>query len=64
MRSVLAIFDEYDYDGIDLDWKYPNTEQGLEIRAIAEDLGALIVRIVTSRANSSDQRERVISPVR
>lgn len=26
-KSVLAIVDENDYDGIDLDWEYPDTEQ-------------------------------------
>lgn len=27
VKSVLAIVDEYDYDGIDLDWEYPDTEK-------------------------------------
>ena len=27
VKSVMAIVDEYDYDGIDLDWEYPDTEQ-------------------------------------
>jgi len=27
VRSVLAIVDEYDYDGIDLDWEYPDTQE-------------------------------------
>ena len=26
-KSVMAIVDENDYDGIDLDWEYPDTEQ-------------------------------------
>jgi chitinase len=25
LKSVIAIVDEYDYDGIDLDWEYPDT---------------------------------------
>ncbi|WP_152054462.1 glycoside hydrolase family 18 protein [Tautonia marina] len=28
--SVLALVDESDYDGIDLDWEYPDTEQEVE----------------------------------
>ena len=27
MNSVIAIVDEYDYDGIDLDWEYPDTPE-------------------------------------
>ena len=27
VKSVLAIVDEYDYDGIDLDWEYPDTQE-------------------------------------
>jgi chitinase len=27
VKSVMAIVDEYDYDGIDLDWEYPDTEK-------------------------------------
>ena len=27
VKSVLAIVDENDYDGIDLDWEYPDTEK-------------------------------------
>ena len=27
VKSVLAIVDEYDYDGIDLDWEYPDNKQ-------------------------------------
>jgi chitinase len=27
VKSVMAIVDEFDYDGIDLDWEYPDTEK-------------------------------------
>ena len=27
VKSVMGMVDEYDYDGIDLDWEYPDTEQ-------------------------------------
>ena len=27
VKAVLAIVDEYDYDGIDLDWEYPDTKE-------------------------------------
>ena len=27
-KSVMTIVDEYDYDGIDLDWEYPDTKTG------------------------------------
>jgi chitinase len=27
VKAVLAIVDEYDYDGIDLDWEYPDTRE-------------------------------------
>ena len=27
VKAVIAIVDEYDYDGIDLDWEYPNTKE-------------------------------------
>ena len=27
VKAVMAIVDEYDYDGIDLDWEYPDTEE-------------------------------------
>ena len=26
VKSVMALVDEYDYDGLDLDWEYPDTE--------------------------------------
>src|SRR5271163_2900301 len=27
VKAVLAIVDQYDYDGIDLDWEYPDTKE-------------------------------------
>jgi len=27
VRSVMAIVDDYDYDGLDLDWEYPDTKE-------------------------------------
>jgi chitinase len=27
VKAVLSIVDEYDYDGIDLDWEYPDTQE-------------------------------------
>ena len=27
VKAVIAIVNDYDYDGIDLDWEYPDTEQ-------------------------------------
>src|SRR5262249_28846517 len=27
VKAVMAIVDEYDYDGIDLDWEYPDTKE-------------------------------------
>jgi chitinase len=30
VKAVMAIVDQYDYDGIDLDWEYPNTKEKVE----------------------------------
>jgi chitinase len=48
-KSVMAIVDENDYDGIDLDWEYPDTEQevvGFErlTRRFRKELDAIGVR--------------------
>jgi chitinase len=62
-KSVMAIVDENDYDGIDLDWEYPDTEQeiiGFErlTRRFRKELDAIGVRkerpmFVTMAASSN-----------
>ena len=62
-KSVMAIVDENDYDGIDLDWEYPDTEQeivGFErlTRRFRKELDALGAKkgrpmVVTMAASSN-----------
>ena len=63
VKSVMAIVDENDYDGIDLDWEYPDTEHeviGFErlTRRFRKELDALGARkgrpmVVTMAASSN-----------
>src|SRR5262245_49422619 len=63
VKAVMAIVDEYDYDGIDLDWEYPDTQQeivGFErlTRRFRKDLNAMGARkgrpmVLTMAASSN-----------
>jgi chitinase len=68
VKSVLAIVDESDYDGIDLDWEYPDTEQEIvgferltrqfrkQIDAIGEKKGRRMLLTMAASANPGTLR--------
>ena len=49
MKSIMEMVDEFDYDGIDLDWEYPDTQEevvGFErlCRRFRKQLDELVVQ--------------------
>jgi chitinase len=68
VRAVLALVDEYDYDGIDLDWEYPDTEAEVagfdrltrrfrkELNALGRKKGRQLLQTMAASANSSTLR--------
>ena len=65
VKSVMAIVDEYDYDGIDLDWEYPNTKEKMvgfdrlsrrfrqELDALGQKKGRHLSQTMAASANPS-----------
>jgi chitinase len=65
LKSVLAIVNEYDYDGIDLDWEYPDTKEEIvgfdrlsrrfrkELDALGEKKGRHMFQTMAVSANPS-----------
>jgi chitinase len=65
VKSVLAILDEFDYDGIDLDWEYPDTKEEVvgfdrlsrrfrkELDALGQKKGRRLLQTMAASANPS-----------